>query len=76
MLLMCISVLCVLLYAQIKGEFSQYLVGLMISFKFMLCSLTHWRKDNFKEGWMVLMESLGTPKVVSNAPILSGNGFE
>jgi hypothetical protein len=29
-LLMCISVLCVLLHAQIEGEFSQYLVRLMI----------------------------------------------
>jgi hypothetical protein len=32
-LLICISVLCVLLYAQIEGEFSLYLVRLMVSFK-------------------------------------------
>jgi hypothetical protein len=30
------------LHAQIEGEFSLYLVRLMISFKFMLCSLTPW----------------------------------
>jgi hypothetical protein len=46
---MCISVLCVLLYAQIEGEFSLYLVRLMISFKFMLCSLTPWRTSNEDE---------------------------
>ena len=76
MLLICIRILCVLLHAQIEGEFSLYLVRLMASFKFILNSLTHLRKKNIKGGWMVLMESLGTPKVVSNAPILSGNGFE
>jgi hypothetical protein len=37
---MCISVLCVLLHAQIEGEFSLYLVRLMISFKFM-CVVSH-----------------------------------
>ena len=37
---MCISVLCVLLNAQIEGEFSLYLVRLMISFKFM-CVVSH-----------------------------------
>ena len=46
---MCISVLCVLLHAQIEGEFSLYLVRLMISFKFMLCSLTPWRASNEDE---------------------------
>jgi hypothetical protein len=46
---MCISVLCVLLHAQIEGEFSLYLVRLMISFKFMLCSLTPWRTSNEDE---------------------------
>ena len=48
-LLMCISILCVLLQAQIEGEFSLYLVRLMISFKFMLCSLTPWRTSNEDE---------------------------
>ena len=63
----------------------------MASFKFILNSLTHWRKKNIKGGWMVPMESLGTPTailgilglykpsvpgLVSDAPILSGNGFE
>src|SRR5688572_4599669 len=48
-LLMCISVLCVLLHAQIEGEFSLYHVKLMISFKFMLCSLTPWRASNEDE---------------------------
>ena len=48
---MCISVLCVLLHAQIEGEFSLYLVRLMISFKFMLCSLTPWRASNEDE-WL------------------------
>jgi hypothetical protein len=33
MLLMCISILVVLLYAQIEGEFDLYLVRLMVSFK-------------------------------------------
>ena len=46
---MCISVLCVLLHAQIEGEFSLYLVRLMISFKFMLCSFTPWRTSNEDE---------------------------
>jgi hypothetical protein len=46
---MCISVLCVLLHAQIEGEFRLYLVILMISFKFMLCSLTPWRTSNEDE---------------------------
>jgi hypothetical protein len=46
---MCISVLCVLLHAQIEGEFSLYLERLMISFKFMLCSLTPWRTSNEDE---------------------------
>jgi hypothetical protein len=46
---MCISVLCALLHAQIEGEFSLYLVRLMISFKFMLCSLTPWRTSNEDE---------------------------
>jgi hypothetical protein len=48
-LLMCMSVLCVLLHAQIKGEFSLYLVRIIISFKFMLCSLTPWRTSNEDE---------------------------
>ena len=48
-LLMCISVRCVLLHAQIDGEFSLYPVKLMISFKFMLCSLTPWRTLNEDE---------------------------
>ena len=61
---MCLSILCVQLYAQIKGEFRLYLVGLMVSFKFMLSSLTHWRKKNIKVGWMVPMESLGAPKII------------
>ena len=84
-LLICISVLCILLYAQIEGEFSLYLVGLRVSLRYMLCSLTHWRKKNIKGGWMVPMESLGIPKAIlgglglykpsapgllSNAPIL------
>ena len=57
----------------------------MASFKFILNSLTYWRKKNIKGGWMVPMESLGAPKVIlgglglykpsapgllSNAPIL------
>jgi hypothetical protein len=46
---MCISVLCVLLHAQIEGEFSLYPVKLMISFKFMLCSLTPWITSNEDE---------------------------
>jgi hypothetical protein len=46
---MCISVLCVLLHAQIEGEFSLYPVKLMISFKFMLCSLTPWKTSNEDE---------------------------
>jgi hypothetical protein len=46
---MCMSVLCVLLHAQIEGEFSLHLVRLMISFKFMLCSLTPWRMLNEDE---------------------------
>jgi hypothetical protein len=45
-LLMCISVLCVLVHEQIEGEFSLYLVRLMISFKFMFCSITPWRTSN------------------------------
>ena len=36
----------------------------MASFKFILNSLTHWRKKNIKGGWMVPMEYLGTPKVI------------
>ena len=36
----------------------------MASFKFILNSLTPWRKKNIKGGWMVPMESLGTPKVI------------
>ena len=57
----------------------------MASFKFILNSLTPWRKKNIKGGWMVPMESLGIAKVIlgglglykpsapsllSNAPIL------
>ena len=57
-------ILCVLLHAQIDGGVSLYLVRLMASFKFILNSLTHWRKKNIKGGWMVPMESLGTPKVI------------
>ena len=30
----------------------------------MLSSLTYWRKNNIKGGWMVPMESLGAPKVI------------
>jgi hypothetical protein len=33
MLMICMSVLCVLLYAQIKEEFDLYLVRLMVSLK-------------------------------------------
>ena len=36
----------------------------MASFKFILNSLTHWRKKNIKGGWMVPIESLGIPKVI------------
>jgi len=57
-------ILCVFLHAQIEEEFSLYLVRLMASFKFILNSLTHWRKKNIKGGWMVPMESLGIPKVI------------
>jgi len=59
---MCI--LCVFLYAQIEVKFSLYLVGLIVSFKFIMSGLTHWRKKNIKGGWIVSMESLGTPKVI------------
>ena len=58
------SVLCVLLYAQIEGKLSLYLVRLMVSFKFILNSLTHWRKKNINGRWMVPMESLGIPKAI------------
>ena len=54
-----ISVLYVLLYAQIKGGFSLYLVGLMVSLKYMLSSPTHG-----KGGWMVPLHSLGAPKII------------
>ena len=63
-LLICMRILCVLLHTQIEGEFSLYLVRLMASFKFILNSLTHWRKKNIKGGWMVPIESLGIPKVI------------
>ena len=36
----------------------------MVSFKFILNSLTHWRKKNIKGGWMVPMESLDILKVI------------
>ena len=81
MLLICMIILCVLLHAQIEGEFSLYLMRLMSSFKFILNSFTHWRKKNIKGEWMVPMESLGilgglglykpsAPNLLSNAPIL------
>ena len=68
MVLICMSVLCVPLYAQIEGEFSLYLVRLIASFKFILNSLTPWRKKNIKGGWMVPMESLSTLKVILGGP--------
>ena len=36
----------------------------MASFKFILNSLTYWRKKNIKGGWMVPIKSLGTLKVI------------
>ena len=89
MLLMCMKVLCVPLYAQIEAESDLYLVRLMVCFKVHVeQSHTHWKKKNIKRGWMVPMESLGAPKVilgvlglykpsapglVSDAPILQWN---
>ena len=80
MLLMCMKVLCVPLYAQIKGEFSLYLVGLMVSLKCMLCSPTHEKKE---DGWFlwisrcftIILGVLGLYKpsvfgLLSNVPIL------
>ena len=57
-------ILCVFLYAQIEVKFSLYLVGLIVSFKFIMSGLTHWRKKNINGRWMVPMESLGIPKVI------------
>ena len=80
MLLMCMKVLCVPLYAQIKGEFSLYLVGLMVSLKCMLCSPTHEKNE---DGWFlwisrcftIILGVLGlykpsAPGLLSNALIL------
>jgi hypothetical protein len=41
MVLMCMSLLCVLMYAQIEEEFSLYLVGQMVSLKYILSSPKH-----------------------------------
>jgi hypothetical protein len=63
-LLMCLSVLCVLLYAQIKGEFRLYLVGLMVSLEDNVEQYhTHWRKKNMKVEWMVSLDSLGASQL-------------
>jgi len=80
MMIRCMSVLCVLLCAQIEEEFSLCHVGLMISFKFILCSLMHWRKE---DGWFprnlwvlqIILGGLGHYKpsafsLMPDAPIL------
>ena len=80
MLLICMIILCVLLHAQIEGEFSLYLVGLMVSLKCMLCSPTHEKKE---DGWFLWISRCFTiilgvldlykpsaPSLVSNAPNL------
>ena len=74
------SVLCVLLYAQIEGEFSLYLMGLMVSLKYMLCSPTHGKGE---DGWfiwisrcfIIILGVLGlykpsAPGLLLNAPII------
>ena len=46
------SILCVLLYAQIEEELSLYLVGLMASFKVNIEQSHTWEKG----GWMVPLD--------------------
>ena len=67
---MCMSVLCVLLHVQIEGDFSLYLVRLMISFKFMLCSLTPWRISNEDE-WFQGNDQIGTLLIMYRVSVLS-----
>jgi hypothetical protein len=86
MLIMCISVLCVLLYAQIEGEFSLYLVGPLVPLKYILCSPTHWKRRmdgsfGFSGCFTIILGGLGlykpsAPGLVSDALILSETRFE
>jgi hypothetical protein len=73
--LMCVSVLYVLLHAQIEREFSLYLVRLMISFKFMLCSITPWRKDKVKWVWVVSWKWSSICHMPPHGLILLGNNM-
>ena len=50
---MCMSILCVSLYAHFEGEFILYLVGLIFYFKFILYSLTRWKREDLKGRWMI-----------------------
>jgi hypothetical protein len=79
-LLICMSVLCVLLYAQIKVEFRLYLVRQMVSLKFMIV-LSHTLKRRmdgsfgFFECFTIILGGLGlykpsAPSLVLDAPIL------
>jgi hypothetical protein len=48
MVLMCMSLLCVLMYTQIEEEFNLYSVGQMVSLKYILSSPKHEsRMDGF-----------------------------
>ena len=79
MFLICMSVLCVLLYAQIEGEFSLYLMGLMVSLKYMLSSPTHGKRRMDGSfgffGCFTIILGLGlykpsVPSLMLNTPIL------
>jgi hypothetical protein len=64
MLIMCISVLYALLYAQIEGEFSIYLMGPMVSLKYMLCTPTHGKRRmdgsfGFSGCFIIILGGLG-----------------
>ena len=86
MLLICMSVLCVLLYAQIEGEFSIYLVGLIVYLKYMLSSPTHGKRRmdssfGFSGCFTVILGGLAlykpsAPGLMLNAQSFSGTRFQ
>lgn len=55
---MCIGIPCESLYPHLKGEFSLYLGGLMLSFKFILYSLTDWEDEDIKLSWRKILSSV------------------